>query len=393
MTIEFHGCDEPSVGLELELQLLDAGTLDLIDGIVPLIELYPDRTFVKPEFFQSCVEVSSPACGSTLEARRHVLETLAGLMRNCADLGMTLSAAGTHAFDQRLALITPIQRFLNMQSTYGHMALTQLTFATHVHVGMPTGNTAIFVMRHLTPCLPALLAAAANSPYWRGYETGYAAYRTCILAATEHYGLPEYFDDWDQFVGFYQAAVRAGVWQQFKDIHWDLRPRPDFGTLEVRIMDATSSVTDAIALTAFVRCLMVYFIEHVSQELDPGLPVPLMHWLEHINRYRASHYGLEADHIDDANGETRPLRRLVEHLVELIQPVAVRLGEEQGIADFQSMLDRATGYERQRALFDETKSLLEVTRILSEDLRAEVQSAGDHSAEPQRPGAIGSNAL
>ena len=183
MAIEFQACEQATVGIELELQLLDAETLDLMDGIVPLIKLYPDREFVRPEFFQSCVEISSPPCANTTDAQAHLLQTLSGLMANCRKLGMTLCGGGTHTFDQRLALITPIRRFQELEASYGYMALTQLTFATPVHVGMPSGNTAIFVMRHLTPCLPALLAVAANSPYWRGYETGYASYRSCILAA------------------------------------------------------------------------------------------------------------------------------------------------------------------------------------------------------------------
>ncbi len=362
------------VGIELELQLLDAGTLDLIDGIVPLIELYPEQQFVKPEFFQSSVEITSPPCANTGEARRHLLRTLSELMRNCAGLGMTLCGGGTHTFDRRLALITPLRRYQKLEATYGYIALTQLTFATHVHVGMPSGDTAIFVMRHLTPCLPALLAAAANSPFWRGYDTGFAAYRSCILAASEMYGLPEYFDDWADFTRFYEAAQRAGIWHQIRDIHWDLRPRPDYGTLELRVMDAASTVRDATALAAFVRCLMVYFIEHVGLGVDDCLPRPLPHWLEHINRYRAGHLGLDAEYICDEEGRTRPLRELIAELIALMQPVAQSIDEAEGLADFESLLERGTGYTRQRDYFADRRTMLEVTRQLVADLRRE---AGD----------------
>lgn len=372
MTIQFKGSERPTVGVELELQLLDSETLDLIDGIVPLIELYPEDQFVKPEFFQSSVEINSPPCENTAKAETHLLRTLAGLMANCAKLNMTLCGGGTHTFDQRLALITPLRRYQDLKASYGYIALTQLTFATHVHVGMPSGNTAIYVMRHLTPCLPAVLAVAANSPFWRGYETGHAAYRSCILAASEKYGLPGYFEDWADFVRFYRAARRSGIWEQFRDIHWDLRPRPDYGTLELRVMDATSTIGNATALAAFVRCLMIYFMERVSTDVDECLPGPLPHWFEHINRYRASHLGLEADYICDENGGTRPLRILISELTDLIRPVAERVGEEHGIEQFESLVSNGAGYARQRKIYEETKSMVRVTRQLVADLSEEV---------------------
>lgn len=377
MHIEFEASDRPTVGIELELQLLDAGTLDLIDGIVPLIELYPEQQFVKPEFFQSSVEINSPASANTAEAREHLLRTLSRLRTNCANLGMTLCGGGTHTFDRRLALITPLRRYQKIEAAYGYVALTQLTFATHVHVGMPSGNTAIFVMRHLAPCLPALLAVAANSPYWRGYETGFAGYRSCILAASETYGLPEYFADWADFVGFYQAGQRARLWRQFRDIHWDLRPRADFGTLELRVMDAASTVRNATALAAFVRCLMVYFIEHVSLDVEESLPRPLPRWLEYINRYRAAHHGLEAEYIYDEEGHTRPLCELIFELIDLMRPVARSIGEEDGLEEFESLLSQGGGSARQRRFFDESGSMLEVTRMLVDELQQEAVSATD----------------
>lgn len=375
MLPQFEASEQPTVGIELELQLLDAGTLDLIDGIVPLIELYPEQQFVKPEFFQSSVEITSPPCANTGEARRHLLRTLSDLMVNCARLGMTLCGGGTHTFDRRLALITPLRRYQELEAAYGYVALTQLTFSTHVHVGMPSGDAAIFVMRQLTPCLPALLAAAANSPFWRGYDTGYAAYRSCILTASEMYGLPEYFDDWADFIRFYEAAQRAGIWSQIRDIHWDLRPRPDYGTLELRVMDAASTVRTAAALAAFVRCLMVYLIRHVGLEVDECLPRPLPHWLEHINRYRAGHLGLEAEYICDEEGRTRPLREVISELIALMRPVARSIDEAAGLTDFESLLDQGTGYTRQRDSFAEHGMLPEVTRGLVADLRREADAA------------------
>lgn len=370
--MDFAPSPRPTVGIELELQLVDENTLDLADGIIPLIRFFPGDEEVKPEFIQSCVEISSPVCEDSVSAVDHLLETARAVRNRCAELGMRLAGAGTHAFGKRLGLITPSPRFMDMKSTYGIVGRNQLTFATHVHVGMPSGNMAMFVMRHLIPCLPALLAVAANSPFWRGYDTHYAGYRHAILAAAQSYGLPPYFEDWDDFVRVFQMAQRAEVFSTYKDVHWDIRPHPDFGTLELRIMDATSTLAGAGALAAFARSLVVYLIEHASVDLAEWPVVRLPRWIEHINRYQASLRGLEARYIVNEEGHVRPVRKLTEDLLTLAKPVAERIGEERGIADLESFLAAGAGYERQRRLLAEWDDFTAVTRSLADSLDSEI---------------------
>ena len=116
---------------------------------------------------------------------------------------------------------------------------------------MESGDQAMLVMRRLVPAIPAFIAISANSPFWRGHRTGHAAYRQRILATTPNYGLPTVFETWRNFSDFYDVARRAGVVRHFKDIHWDIRPHPDFGTLEIRVMDSASNLRMLHGLVAF----------------------------------------------------------------------------------------------------------------------------------------------
>ena len=115
-----------------------------------------------------------------------------------------------------------------------------MAFGTHVHVGMRSGDEMMRAMSRLIPALPAFIALSANSPFWRGHRTGHAAYRHRILAALPSFGMPFAFRDWTDFVSFYNAAVRSGMIRGIQDIHWDVRPHPDYGTIEIRAMDAAS---------------------------------------------------------------------------------------------------------------------------------------------------------
>ena len=134
---------------------------------------------------------------------------------------------------------------------------------------MCSGDEAMRAMSHLIPALPAFVALSANSPFWRGHKTGHAAYRHRILAATPNFGLPTAFRDWADFENFHNAALKSGMIRHFKDIHWDIRPHPDFGTIEIRAMDAASDLPTLHALVAFARAMVVSMARQVLVD-DPG---------------------------------------------------------------------------------------------------------------------------
>ena len=146
--MEFNNCSDPTVGVEWELQLVDAQTLDLFDGILPLMEFFPDTDYVKPEYIQSCVELTSCVSKTSDEAVAHISHSLAQILQRCRELEMRVCGAGTHPFCRRLALITPTPRYMRLEKNAGYLAQRQITFGTHVHVGMRSGDEAIRACRN-----------------------------------------------------------------------------------------------------------------------------------------------------------------------------------------------------------------------------------------------------
>jgi len=378
--MEFNPSPRHTVGVEWELQLLDALTLDLVDGIVPLMEFFPNTTFVKPEYIQSCVELNSQISENSQEAMKHLEQLLAGVLHQCARLDMTVCGAGTHPFCRRLALITPSPRYQRMAKQEGLLGHNQLTFSTHVHIGMASGDEAIYAMGHLTSALPAFVALAANSPYWRGHDTGHAAYRQRILAATGSYGLPPRFRDWREFNQFLSAAHKSGMITQFKDIHWDIRPHPDFGTLEIRAMDAASDLHTLHGLVAFARCMAVCMANSHADDLELLLPFTLPGWIERENYYRASHHGLDAELIYDASGSHRPLRDVLLELIDLCGPVAAELGEVEGLQIAREIVTGLAGCEHQRQVYAQAHS----ARAIAQQLAVTI-SALEGAKKPPKP--------
>ena len=371
--MRFESCRQHSVGVEWELQLLDPESLDLFDGIMPLMEFFPDTSFVKPEYIQSCVELTSNIAATSNEAIGHLQATLARTLRRCDELDMSLCAAGTHPFCRRLALITPLPRYQRMAESAGYLAAQQITFSTHVHIGMHSGDEAMLVMSRLIPVVPALVAISANSPFWRGHVTGHAAYRHRILAAAPNYGLPTSFGSWAEFERFVEAATRASMITHIKDIHWDIRPHPDFGTLEVRAMDAASDLQSVHGLVAFVRSLVVAMAQASAAELSSVIPETLPFWVEKQNRFRAGQLGMDAEYIVDAAGHHRSMKGFIDDLFEFCRPFAARIGETAGMQAARRMVDATPAYERQLAAYSDENSARAVVSYLQDRLVNEAQ--------------------
>jgi carboxylate-amine ligase len=200
-------------------------------------------------------------------------------------------------------------------------------------------------MRAMRVYLPVLLALAANSPYWRGHETDCASYRHRILAATRSYGIPPIFDSWEHFSGFFRSAERAGLFTSVKDIHWDIRPQPKFGTIELRIMDAQSDIRHVAELAALIRALVVHI---VRDDRPAAFPIPLPWWSEKENHFQAAQKGLDAVYICHPNGATMPLREVCETVIATMKTVATEQGDGAYLEALQADLLARPGYLVQR---------------------------------------------
>ena len=368
--MDFRPGDPQTIGLEYEMQLLDRVSLDLQDGILPLLEFFPGNPHVKPESIQNTVEVITPVCRGVAEMHAHLTPLVRELQTRCEQLGMALCGAGTHPFSQKLALITPTPRYRAMEQRAGFLMHAQITFATHVHLGMRDGDEAVVLMHRIKPYLPLLIALSANSPFWRGYDTHCASYRHRILAASRSYGVPPSFPDWAAFCRFFDVTRRAGLFHTINDIHWDIRPRPHFSTLEVRVMDTPPTLSEAMGLAAFVRALAMFLREHPDRT---DLPQPLSWWTEKENHYQASLQGLQAPYIYNEAGDARPLLDVWHQVHAAVAPYAARHGEAHHLASLYHAVANGLGAARQRKSWRAREDWREVVTGLVAELHNDCQ--------------------
>lgn len=339
----FDAAGEYTLGLEEELMLLDPGTLDLAPVAGRLLErLEGDRRF-KPELPASQLEIVTAPC-------RTVAEAAGELARGRRDLAaaaggeVRLAAAGTHPFAEPEGELNTGRRYDRTAAEFGVRARRQLVFALQVHVAPGESERALGVYNALRSYLPEIAALAANAPFHGGADSGLASVRPTISEQLTRQGVPPPLASWDEYAGALEWGAAAGAVPEPNAWWWELRPHPAFGTLELRVPDAQTTISEATAVAAFCQCLVASLGErHDAGELPPDAPT----WRIEENRWWAARDGLDARLADLQTGERRPARvRLLELLGELM-PAAARLGCEGELASVEQLID-ANGAIRQR---------------------------------------------
>jgi len=195
--------------------------------------------------------------------------------------------------------------------------------------------------------VPHFLALSASSPFWVGCDTGLASARTKVFEGMPTAGLPHQLSGWDEFETYMETLITTKAIESVREVWWDIRPHPGFGTVELRICDGLPTLDEIGAVAALSQCL----VEQFDTQLDRGytLPTPVS-WVLRENKWRAARYGLDADIVVDEKGTVRPIRQTILDLVEDLIPTAKRLDCEAELADVERVLAVGASYQRQRAV-------------------------------------------
>ncbi len=368
MAIRWNCSRGPTLGVEWELQLIDSGSKMLrqdareVLAALPGLDESSDPEKVHFELMQSTIEVVTGICSTVSEAQADLAATISQLQRITADRGTMLACAGTHPVsDWRDAKTAPIQRYAELVEQLQWLARRIQTFSAQVHVGIRDGSKAIPIVNALAGYLPHFLALTASSPFWSGQDTGLASSRTVIFGGLPTSGPPPLLADWSEFEDYMDTLLRAGTIRSIKEVWWDIRPHPDFGTVEIRAFDGVPTLREIGMIAALAQCLVRLF----DSQLDRGytLPYPSA-WVMRDNKWRATRYGLDAMVITDNSGSTAPLRDELYELVRELEPVAGLLGCSAELDVVSEVLEHGASYERQRAVVAAGGGLTDVVDAL-----------------------------
>ncbi|MDB5892242.1 MAG: glutamate--cysteine ligase [Polaromonas sp.] len=314
-----------SLGVELELQLVNTHDYDLAPYAEDMLRLMSKVALpgsVVPEMTSSMIEISTGVCQSSSEVLGQLSQIRDALVR-CADkLNIAVVGGGTHPFQQwHERRIYDKPRFRELSELYGYLSKQFTIFGQHVHVGCPDADTALLTLHRMSRYIPHFIALSASSPYVQGQDTAFDSARLNSVFAFPLSGRAPFALTWDEFTVFFDKMARTGVVKSMKDFYWDIRPKPEFGTIEIRVFDTPLTVERAAALSAFVQSLAAWFMHE-----QPFMPAEDDYLVYTYNRFQACRFGMDAVYVDPATGGHMPLR---EHIAKTLQQIghhAVQLG-------------------------------------------------------------------
>jgi carboxylate-amine ligase len=363
--IDFTPSARSTLGIEWELALVDRDSGELAPHAPAILETLKNddpETRMTAEFLTNTVEVVSGV-------HERVTSALDDL-RGCIDLVTDASApfdvdlmcAGTHPFSSTGAQqITDKERYATLLDRTQWWGRQLLIWGVHVHVGIDSRDKALPILDGLLPYYPHFQALSASSPYWQREATGYASSRAMLFQQLPTAGLPPQFTRWDQYERMVADLVHTGVIDDHSEMRWDIRPAPQWGTLENRIADGLPTIREVGAIAALAQCL----VDDLSQRIDDGEEIQAMQpWFVRENKWRAARYGLEAIIIQNPHGDESLVTDDTRALITRLEPAAERLGCLEQLHDVEVILDRGASYQRQ----------LDVAARNGGDLRAVVSS-------------------
>jgi carboxylate-amine ligase len=350
-----------TIGIEEELMILDAGGHDLANAMEELLG-DSDAGEIKPELHESVLEIATKPCANVSEAGGQLRALRTQVRERAAAKGLAIASAGTHPYakweDQR---ISGRERYRDLIADLRWVARQELIFGLHTHVGIEDPETAIHVANGMRVHVPILLALSANSPFFRGEDTGLASARTPVFRQFPRIGIPPRYDGWEDYERRMAFMVESGAIKDHTWLWYDVRIHPAFGTVEIRACDAQTRVEHTLALSALTQAMVRELAEH---HRSGGELQDYPHEMLEENKWLAARHGLEGELVDLPSTARVPARALAERLLERLRPHAQDLGAADALDGLRDILDNGNGAVRQRKVYEANHDFGELVRDL-----------------------------
>ncbi|MEO8630658.1 MAG: YbdK family carboxylate-amine ligase [Betaproteobacteria bacterium] len=350
-----------TLGVELELQVLNSRDFNLTGAAGDLLELLdqsPHPGDIKPEITEGMIELSTAIHSNYASLIAELGGIRDAMVREAGRLNIGIAGGGAHPFqkwhEQR---IFAAPRFQHIHDLYGYLAKQFTVFGQHIHVGCDSGDTAVRLTHLFSRYIPHFIALSASSPFFQGVDTAFATSRLNSVSAFPLSGHIPFVPDWNGFTAYFDHMRALQVVESMKDFYWDIRPKPEFGTIEVRVCDTPLTLERAAGLATYAQALARYLLE--EQPLEPSQDVYQVYG---YNRFLACRFGLDAEIIDPYERRKRLLAEDITYTLGLVS----RYVDSDGAQALQRLRDVAA--ERRgdsallRARFAQDRSLSSVVR-------------------------------
>lgn len=369
--IEFAKSEPFTLGVEVELQIVDRQTHELAPKAPQLLHRWSGPATVQPEIFQSMIELSTGICRDADHAEADLRTTATKLVPIAKSLDVRFIATGTHPtarYQERK--LFPADRYHGLIARNQWIARRLQIFGLHVHIGMSDPETAIAIQNELLHDLALLLAASTSSPFWEGDATGLASSRITVFEALPTGGTPTLVHDWNEFCELVEVLQRAEAITSLKDLWWDIRPSPRYGTIEIRICDGLATLRETAMIVALAQGLAKRAGARVAAGKGRNFPPA---WRVRENKWRASRHGMDAELVIADDGSHAPARAYLGRVLDELVADGHLAKDSRHVIGLRALAGGApTSAERQRAVHAATGSLDAVCKSLADEFEDDI---------------------
>jgi len=359
--LEFRTSSALSFGVELELMLINTRDWNLAPDADDLLRRTADAGHggeLKPELTQSMIEINSSVHTRYPDLLAELRTTRDVLAHHARRMNVALAGGGTHPFQKwSERRIYPTERFLSVSEKYGFLAKQFTVFGQHIHIGCANADDAIYLNHALIRYVPHFIALAASSPFYQGVDTLFDSSRLSVVNAFPLSGTMPLVADWNAFDAYFARMHALGIVKSMKDFYWDVRPKPEYGTVEIRVCDTPLTVDRAAEIAALAQALAAWLWDE-RPPLSPD--VYLVH---SYNRFQACRHGLAGTVVDAVTATSVPLVDDLRATLRRVAPFAQALGSAEALDALQASVAReGNDAAWLRARFDESATLPDVVR-------------------------------
>ena len=355
-----------TLGLELEIQIINKDSKDLVGLSEEILKEFPPEPFqaqIKPEVTTSMLEINSSIHESAQTLLVELHEIKNQLLKKTQHLNILLSGGGTHPFQLwNEQALSATQHYQAVEQDYGYLTKMNTVFGMHIHIGCDSPNNALYLTHAMQQYIPHFIALSASSPFCQGIDTQFCSARSNIANLFPVSGSPPLIFEWSEFTHYLDVVGEFPLMANVNSFFWDIRPKAEFGTIEIRVFDTPLSIEKAVQIAAFVQTLAYYLIAKKPQSLSHD-----KYALQRYNRFQASKLGFDASIVDTETLQAYPLADDILKVFKMIEPHSKVLGNEKFMSSLTAdVMARKNDAAWLKKLFAEGK-----------DLKAIVACAGD----------------
>lgn len=360
----FEGKPFPTMGVELELQLINLFNFNLAteaSDFLRRLDEKPHSGEIKPEITQAMIEINSSIHTEYFSLNKELVDLRNLIANEAYQTHIGVCGGGTHPFQKwKKQRIYSTERFAHVSEQYGYLAKQFTVFGQHIHIACPHGDDALYLCHALAQYIPHFIALSAASPFQQGIDTSFDCSRLAVISAFPLSGTPPWVLSWKEFESYFDKLFNLGIVKSMKDFYWDIRPKPEYSTIEIRIGDTPLTVEKAAELGAYAQLLVCWLLDK-----KPIIHRDIYHTYL-INRFRAARFGFDAIIVDPIKDTQIPLVDDILQTCDKLGDYAKTMKSSEALARIrEAVLHRSNGAKWLRKQFADLSSLEDTVRCQS----------------------------